>query len=489
MERDLRPETWLMGFKLVLLLYVVFTTYGDGRQALDTIAILLYISFDLLAYMKRGPAWKGAAQTLATLFIVAAAYFVEPAMALFLPIQLYGIAASMADFLSSERVRGREYSQTRVPARQASEAAYSQMRGPARQASEAAYRQMRGSARQASEAAYSQTSGSARQASGAAYTTTRSSWPDGSERYADAPGGPPLSGTLRPTAERGVHDNSGFSQWHALLYLPALAPLPLLQGDLQASYGLIALLSLLFHWLLDRHARQSATAKAAMEALRADIHRLQRSLGESNDYIRQSEYTFKLEERNRLSQDIHDKIGHSMTGALIQMEAAKRLQAKDPERSAELLGNAIAISKEGIESIRLVLRDMKPLAEQLGLNRLRLFIDEFAATHEGLRVALTFEGDVGRIEQLHWQIIHRNVTEALTNAAKYARATTVSVHIEVLNTMVKAGVSDNGVGASKIVKGLGIAGMEERAASANGKVIVDGSAGFSVTTLLPCGKA
>ncbi|WP_397373704.1 sensor histidine kinase [Paenibacillus sp. PAMC21692] len=474
MGRDLRPETWLIGFKLVLLLYVVFTTYGDGRQALDTIAILLYISFDLLAYMKRGPAWKGAAQTLATLFIAAAAYFVEPAMTLFLPIQLYGIAASMADLRSSERVQG---------------PAYSRSRGPASQASEAAYSQMRGSARQASEAAYSQTSGPARQASGAAYTMTRLSWPDGSERYTDAPGGPPLSGTLQPTAERGVHDNTGFSQWHALLYLPALAPLPLLQGDLQASYGLIALLSLLFHLLLDRHARQSATAKAAMEALRADIHRLQRSLGESNDYIRQSEYTFKLEERNRLSQDIHDKIGHSMTGALIQMEAAKRLQAKDPERSAELLGNAIAISKEGIESIRLVLRDMKPLAEQLGLNRLRLFIDEFAATHGGLRVALTFEGDVGRIEQLHWQIIHRNVTEALTNAAKYARATTVSVHIEVLNTMVKAGVSDNGVGASKIVKGLGIAGMEERAASANGKVIVDGSAGFSVTTLLPCGKA
>src|SRR5690606_10257963 len=113
----------------------------------------------------------------------------------------------------------------------------------------------------------------------------------------------------------------------------------------------------------------------------------------------------------------------------IQMEAAKRLQEKDPQRSAELLGNAITISKEGIESIRLVLRDMKPLAEQLGLNRLRLFIDEFAATHSGLRAALTFEGDVGRIEQLHWRIIQQNVTEALTNAAKYARATSVSVHI------------------------------------------------------------
>ncbi|MCY8016369.1 sensor histidine kinase, partial [Bacillus haynesii] len=44
---------------------------------------------------------------------------------------------------------------------------------------------------------------------------------------------------------------------------------------------------------------------------------------------------------------------------------------------------------------------------------------------------------------------------------------------------------DNGKGRQKIKKGMGIIGMEERAASVNGKVIVDGSNGFSVTTLLP----
>lgn len=61
------------------------------------------------------------------------------------------------------------------------------------------------------------------------------------------------------------------------------------------------------------------------DKMRKDIQRLTKSLNENKDYIRQSEYTFKLEERNRLSQEIHDKIGHSMTGALIQMEAKKEI--------------------------------------------------------------------------------------------------------------------------------------------------------------------
>ncbi|MNJ58503.1 sensory histidine kinase UhpB [compost metagenome] len=61
----------------------------------------------------------------------------------------------------------------------------------------------------------------------------------------------------------------------------------------------------------------------------------------------------------------------------------------------------------------------------------------------------------------------------------------VSIHIQVLNTIIKVVISDNGKGARKVIKGLGIIGMEERAAVVNGTVIVDGSQGFSVTTLIP----
>lgn len=68
---------------------------------------------------------------------------------------------------------------------------------------------------------------------------------------------------------------------------------------------------------------------------------------------------------------------------------------------------------------------------------------------------------------------------------KYADATVISIDIHVLNKMVKVQVKDNGKGATLVKKGLGIMGMEERTASVNGKIIVDGTSGFSVTMLLP----
>jgi hypothetical protein len=68
---------------------------------------------------------------------------------------------------------------------------------------------------------------------------------------------------------------------------------------------------------------------------------------------------------------------------------------------------------------------------------------------------------------------------------KYSEATNILVNIEVLNKYIRAEVKDNGKGVRFIKKGLGIIGMEERTATIDGKIIVDGSDGFSVTTLLP----
>lgn len=274
-----------------------------------------------------------------------------------------------------------------------------------------------------------------------------------------------------------------------IILLLMLAPLLVLSQGPQAilvTYGFLAMLSFLYYLLLNTYIHRITGLKEDIENRHEHIQQLTKSLNENKEYIRQSEYTFKLEERNRLSQEIHDKIGHSMTGALIQMEASKRLLTLDPDKSAELLQNAIHISKDGIESIRLVLKNMKPPIEQLGINRMKLFVDEFSAKRS-VRTSLTHEGNVDIISPIQWKVIQENTQEALTNAMKHSNATYISIHIEVLRTLIKAEVSDNGKGEQKVIKGLGLIGLEERAASVNGTIIVDGSKGFKVTTLIPHG--
>ncbi|MFC5402510.1 sensor histidine kinase [Cohnella soli] len=263
-----------------------------------------------------------------------------------------------------------------------------------------------------------------------------------------------------------------------------VVPLFVAPKELDPAYVLAALLS----FLLFAHGRAALERIAMLEEInektRDDLERLTRSLNENTDYMRRSAYTIKLEERNRLSQQIHDDIGHAMAGALIQMEASRMLLLSNPDKAAELLGNAIHISKDGLERIRLTLKDTKPSSEELGINRLRLMTDELSANH-GIQGTLFHQGDIDTITPLQWKIMRENATEAITNSLKYGKATSIHIEVHVLNKFVKCVVSDNGVGSGKIVKGLGIVGMEERAASIGGTVIADGNKGFSVTTLLP----
>ncbi|PFJ09642.1 histidine kinase [Bacillus cereus] len=268
------------------------------------------------------------------------------------------------------------------------------------------------------------------------------------------------------------------------LFFIMMIPIIFTDESIRMIYGLIVAFSFLVLTMADGYISRVLKIESQNDKMRKDMQRLTKSLNENKEYIRQSEYTFKLEERNRLSQEIHDKIGHSMTGALIQMEAAKRLLEIDKEKSAELLQNAIHISKDGIESIRITLKNMKPPTEQIGIHRMKLFIEEFSGKHN-INIPFVYKGNLDMISPIQWKIIGENVTEALTNTMKYADATVISIDIHVLNKMVKVQVKDNGKGAVLVKKGLGIMGMEERTASVNGKIIVDGTSGFSVTMLLP----
>ncbi|CAI6085193.1 sensor histidine kinase [Cohnella sp. JJ-181] len=274
----------------------------------------------------------------------------------------------------------------------------------------------------------------------------------------------------------------GAVSWQTAAVLIAAAWL--LPAEDRPLYALTAAMCFMLYISTNRLHARLALREEERDKLQEDARRLTRALADNEEYARQSEYTIKLEERGRLSQQIHDEVGHSMAGALIQMEAARRLLDADRTKAEELLGNAIVISKEGLERIRLTLKQTKPPAEQLGIGRLQLFVDELSAKYD-IRATLNYAGDLDAITQLQWRIIQANVTEAVTNSLKYSGAESIAVEVIVFNKFVKAVVRDDGRGADKVVKGLGIVGMEERSAAEGGTIIVDGSRGFSVTTLLP----
>ncbi|MEG6567449.1 sensor histidine kinase [Thermoanaerobacterium saccharolyticum] len=257
-----------------------------------------------------------------------------------------------------------------------------------------------------------------------------------------------------------------------------------IKSKLIPEYIITLLMSYLILFLSKMSCDKLESLKKRNDELRWKIQDLYIKIDKNEEYERQLKYTTQLEERNKLSQRIHDDIGHTISGSLMQLEASKLLLDRNKDDAKKMIQSTIETLRNGLESIRIALRELKPPPEQMGLNRLKLVLDDFALrTH--ISANLKYTGIIDKITYSQWNIIMENVKELLTNAMKYSKATKVSLTIDVLNKFIKVEMKDNGVGTDVVRKGLGLKGIEERCESVGGKVIIDGSNGFSVIFLLP----
>lgn len=250
------------------------------------------------------------------------------------------------------------------------------------------------------------------------------------------------------------------------------------------QFILFSCLSFFFYDLLQKSFNRISNILIDNEKLRSKNEMLMINLESSEKLEQQMVYTSKLEERNKVAQEIHDKIGHTISGSTMQLEAAKMLLEVDQEKAKTLIQITIDVLRDGMENIRSTLRSIKPAIEQMGINNLDLSLSKFSKS-SGIKSNLFCEGNLDVISFKQWKVIYDNVNESLTNAIKYSAAKSLSVKIQILNKFIKVEVKDDGKGCDVYSKGLGLMGMDERTAGVNGKLIVDGSDGFSVITLLP----
>lgn len=269
------------------------------------------------------------------------------------------------------------------------------------------------------------------------------------------------------------------------IWLAVLAgPVFYCPSELFPEYIVTGLMVFLVYLLATKHFELVSSKKRDFERLREKNEELSTRLMAGNEYEAQVRTLSEIEARNSVAQKIHDRVGHTLAGSIIQLEAASLIMEQNSEKAGEMIRSVTHNLKRGMEDIRSTLRSIKPVPEQLGINRLKLICDEFSMKHS-IKTTLSFKGRMDVVTHLQWKIIIDNVKEALTNALKYSNATLIEIKLEVMNRLVKAEVKDNGKGALSIQKGMGLTGMEERTEGVGGKLILDGSDGFSVIALLP----
>lgn len=266
--------------------------------------------------------------------------------------------------------------------------------------------------------------------------------------------------------------------------LIALLPLFHLSPSLIPLYAGIDLALLLLFLQHQQTQKINRRDKARIEELeyallasRTDRNRLEHMLQAQEDSTR-------LKERAEISQTLHDTLGHTLTGTIMQLEAAELLLEEEPKRVHGIIKRCSTTLTDGLNAIRAQLQAMKPTSSCLGQVEMRAIIERFGSEH-GWQTRIESEGDLSRIPQEAWTAILQNLNEALTNALRHSNGNTFSCEIKVLNKIARIIFRDNGSVSAQPIPGMGLEGMASRMAALNGSLTMDIRTGFSISMLVP----
>ena len=214
---------------------------------------------------------------------------------------------------------------------------------------------------------------------------------------------------------------------------------------------------------------------------------MEKKIDELEKYLDQNNIITVLKERNFIAQKLHDHLGHRITSSVMQLEVTKEMIGSNDEIAKKYLDTAMNNLREGMEEIRDFLRQVKPGQAVIGIETIKELVLKFQYA-TGIETVFLCDGDTSAIRLIELRIIQDNIKEALTNAAKYSNATKITVSILVFNMFYRVEIRDNGSGAEKLSKGLGLRGIEERLEEINGRVEYYNDNGFVVNMIINKGR-
>lgn len=204
------------------------------------------------------------------------------------------------------------------------------------------------------------------------------------------------------------------------------------------------------------------------------------------EYAKEAERMVATRERNRLAREIHDTLGHALTGIITGIEACTALMDVAPEATKVQLAAIADVARQGITDVRRSVKALRPDAlEKLDLEKALLqTINEMrTATNAEIEYLCTTELNCFNMDEE--DVIYRIVQECITNSIRHGKAKLIQIRIDREYNILKICIRDNGIGCDDIKTGFGLHHMQERLGMLHGSLHCDGKDGFTVEAQIP----
>jgi signal transduction histidine kinase len=217
-----------------------------------------------------------------------------------------------------------------------------------------------------------------------------------------------------------------------------------------------------------------AQQKELLEKQAALVEELTQKNKQLEEYAQQVETLAVVEERNRMSREMHDTLGHRLTSSAVQLEAAQRLLPGQSERVTNMLGEVRQEVRQALTELRQTVgRLREPVETELDLPQaLQRMVERFQSA-SGMQVRLELPHEPCTMSPAQRLALYRAAQEGLTNIQRHAQAAEACLRLDCSPEEVFLELHDNGRGLPmdglETTLGFGLRGLQERAAALGGE--------------------
>lgn len=203
-------------------------------------------------------------------------------------------------------------------------------------------------------------------------------------------------------------------------------------------------------------------------------------------YAAEAEKNAETRERNRLAREIHDTLGHVLTGIIAGIDACITLIDISPEGTKKRLVKIGDVTRQGITDVRRSVKKLRPdVLEKMELEKaLTQMLQDISHNTEA---EITFDNQVKplKFHEDEEDVIYRVIQEATTNSIRHGHGQRIMISIEKKEKWVTITVKDDGRGCDHVEQGFGLRHMEERLKFLGGFLEYKGHNGFLITARIP----
>ena len=198
----------------------------------------------------------------------------------------------------------------------------------------------------------------------------------------------------------------------------------------------------------------------------------------------------RINERNRISRDLHDSVGHTLSTIVIQLAAISKITQPKLPKVAQMVEELHQFTKDGLTNVREVIHEMKPkdYRRVAFIDRLQVLIQNFEKNTK-IQIIFNTNESLWLLNEEQEMLIYRAIQEFLGNSSKHSSATEVRIQYHYTPSSIILTLHDNGKGTDSIVPKMGLSGMKERVKLLGGKITIQSASGegFRIRIVLPKG--